>query len=114
MTDDRLDTQLTLRCPTCGAQQPAAESCRRCKTDLTLVASLVRHRATLRRRCLAELQAGQFREALRSARRCCTVSRDPENLQLLAVANLLAGDLDAALAIIHPPTSHPSLSSGAS
>jgi len=96
-----------LRCPTCGAQQPAAETCRRCKTDLSLVTPLVRYRAQLRRRCLEHLRWGRYGDALRLARRCCALSRDRECLELLAVSQLLAGQYDAALAILHPRSSSP-------
>lgn len=104
MSDELPADELTLRCPTCGAQQPLAEACRRCRTDLSLVEPLVRYRGELRRRCLLHLEAGRFHVALRAARQCCNLSRDKENLRLLAVAHLLAGNLDAALAIIQPRT----------
>jgi len=95
-----LDDPWVFRCPTCGASQEPAETCRRCKSDLSLVAPLVRFRARLRGRCLRHLRAGRFAEAHRVARRACAISRDADNRRLLALTALLSGRYRRAIKII--------------
>lgn len=89
-----------MRCPTCGARQEPSDICRRCRCDLSLVVPLLRARQRLRQACLAALRAGCYAQARALARRCCTVSRDPDNLQLLALTELVSGQYAAALELL--------------
>ncbi|MCU0960651.1 MAG: hypothetical protein MUF48_11155 [Pirellulaceae bacterium] len=89
-----------LRCPTCGAWQDISDVCRRCKCDLSLVVPLLRERQRLRQSCLAALHDGRYAQARSLALRCCTISRDADNLQLLALTELLTGQYAAALELM--------------
>jgi hypothetical protein len=86
-----------LRCPTCGARQVPADTCRRCKSDLRLLRSALRAYDAHRRRGLLALAAGRLDEALRHARRCHELRPGPDSHRLLAVCQLLRGEYGQAL-----------------
>lgn len=96
MTLFAADTESTMRCPTCNAEQAWSNECRRCKCDLTLLrgARLVCRRA--RAQCLQHLCDGQFASALRSARQYHKFEASADAAKLVAVCHLLAGDYAAA------------------
>lgn len=88
------------RCPTCGAAQAATSlECRRCKADLSLFASVLRLQEELERRALVALDRGEHERTLALARRRLEVSPDKEAARLLAVAHLVRGEFDQALAV---------------
>lgn len=86
----------TLRCPTCRAQQPWSDSCRRCKSDLRLLREVAEACAALRRECLANLRQNRPQAALDPARRCVELCDNPETRRLLAVCELLNGNWASA------------------
>jgi hypothetical protein len=81
-----------VRCPTCRANQPWSDTCRRCKSDLRLLREFAGAYENERRACLAGLRDGRPREAELAARRCLNISPGAEGLRLLALAALQAGD----------------------
>ena len=81
-----------VRCPTCRANQPWSDTCRRCKSDLRLLREFARAYEIDRQACLAALRDGRPREAELAARRCLGISPDAEGRRLLALAALQAGD----------------------
>lgn len=87
----------SLRCPTCGAQQPQSARCRRCKCDLSLVVALRQKAESLHRACLQQLRAGEFRDALRTALSRYELAPDGTSRRLLAVTYLCLGRYQAAL-----------------
>lgn len=96
MNENQLQTN-SLRCPTCGAEQPPSAECRRCKCDLSLVVAVRQHAEALHRDCLMQLRAGQYRDALSAARRRFELAPDRTSRRLLAVAYLCLGKYQAAL-----------------
>jgi hypothetical protein len=85
------------RCPTCGARQGLAETCRRCKCDLSLVVAVQRRRQTLRRQCLLRLGRQQGEAALQAAEELHALAPDADSTRLLAVAHLACGDYAYAM-----------------
>ena len=85
-----------IRCPTCGAAQPAAAECRRCKCDLGLYQSLLLERRRLKLVALRFLRDGAYAAAANVAERYRAVSPDQDGLRLAAVAYVLDGRYDAA------------------
>jgi hypothetical protein len=81
-----------VRCPTCRANQPWSDVCRRCKSDLRLLREFAGAFENARRACLAGLRDGRPREAELAARRCLKISPGAEARRLLALAALQAGD----------------------
>ena len=88
------------RCPTCGARQGLAETCRRCKCDLSLVVAVQRRRQTLRRQCLLRLRQQQGEAAVQAAEELHALAPDADSTRLLAVAHLACGDYAQALKMI--------------
>lgn len=74
-----------LNCPTCGAEQPWSETCRRCKCDLSLLTQALRARRSAHQRCLRRLRAGDLNGALAAARRCAALLPDERARRLLAI-----------------------------
>ena len=88
------------RCPTCGARQALAETCRRCKCDLSLVVAVQRRRHTLRRQCLQRLRKRQGWAAVQAAEELHALAPDADSTRLLAVAHLACGDYAQALKLL--------------
>ena len=86
-----------MRCPTCGARQVWAETCRRCKCDLRLLraanGAYERHRGN----CLHLLNIGFAQGALRHARSCQQLIPGAEGERLVALCQLLLGNWADAL-----------------
>lgn len=87
-----------MRCPTCRAEQPWSEACRRCRSDLRLLRETAEEYAALRAACLGALNAGHYRTALEHVQACMRLRPDHPTRQLLAVCALLNEDWPAALA----------------
>ncbi len=79
-----------MRCPTCGAKQEWADSCRRCRCDLRLLRAAVRARDIHGRECLNALENGWTRRALDHARRRHELLPDASSHRLLALCNLVS------------------------
>lgn len=86
-----------IRCPTCGANQPRAAECRRCKCDLNLYVTTLQSCQWWKRQVLERLRDGRFDEALRAARHYATLSPDPDAARWIAVIQLLRGSYSEAL-----------------
>jgi hypothetical protein len=86
-----------LRCPTCGAAQAWSDTCRRCRSDLSLLHQALRGVQSLRRECLAALRDGRYDEAVEAARRCCRLDASRENRHLLAMAQFYRGRFATAV-----------------
>jgi len=85
-----------LRCPTCGARQGRADTCRRCKTDLRFLRAAVEAYERHHRDGWHSLKLGRTEQALHHARRCLELQPGAESRQLMAVCQLLRGNwLDA-------------------
>jgi hypothetical protein len=88
-----------IRCPTCGAAQPASAECRRCKCDLGLYQSLLIEGHRLKLVTLHYLREGDYAAAANAAELHCAVSPNQDGQRLAAVAYLLTGRYDAALRV---------------
>ena len=93
-----------LRCPTCGARQVWADTCRRCKSDLRLLRSALAAYQSHRRRCLVALDSGRLDEALRHALRCHDLRPGADSRRLLGICRLLRGEYDQALELASAAT----------
>lgn len=93
-----------MRCPTCNAQQPWSDQCRRCQCDLSLLRQFRRTCQSQRRLCLRQLRGGRPDLALQHARRYAALAGAQEATPLLAACLLLCHDWQAALAAARPPT----------
>ena len=89
----------TMNCPTCGAEQPQSDECRRCKSDLSELRAVWLASRQARTRCLRDLKTGDFHRALDHARRGAALNPDQDASRLLAVCHLLAGERRTALHI---------------
>lgn len=85
------------RCPTCGARQAWADTCRRCKSDLRLLRAALEAYEAHRRLGLRALDAGRLDDALRHARRCHELRPGADSRQLLAVCQVVRGEYAEAL-----------------
>jgi hypothetical protein len=85
-----------MRCPVCKAENAQGPSCRRCKTDLSLLFAVEEQR----RRILAEahrcLQRGDWQAAREHIEDADWLRRDEKSQRLMAAAHLLARDFAAA------------------
>ena len=90
------ETDGTMRCPTCNAQQSWSDECRRCKCDLSDLFAVWRAGRQARNRCLLALQSGDFDRALNHAQRLAVLCSGDEATRLLTVCHLLRGDWPAA------------------
>jgi hypothetical protein len=93
-----IETQDDMRCPTCGARQMWADTCRRCKCDLRLLRAAVGSFEQHRRTCLRLLDTGFPRQALRHARSCQGLEPGADAERLMALCYLLLGRWEDALA----------------
>lgn len=91
-----------LRCPTCGARQGWSDTCRRCRSDLSLLLLLAQQWRRCRRQALAALSEGRSADAVELARRCHEIAPGSQSRRLLAVCHLLHEDWPAALAAASP------------
>ncbi len=93
-----------LRCPTCGARQAWADTCRRCKSDLRLLRSALEAYEAHRRRGLLALESGRVDEALQHARRCHELRPGPDSRRMLGICRLLRGEYDEAFELASDAT----------
>lgn len=90
-------THAEVRCPTCRARQPWSDTCRRCKSDLSLLRDVAESSTQSRRLCLRALCDGRYLEAVSHARRSYHLSPSPGAARLLSVCHLMAGQWSKAL-----------------
>ncbi len=88
-----------VRCPTCRAVQEWSDTCRRCKSDLTLLRATDASWSQSRRDCLRAIRDGRPRDALRSARQMHALRPDGESARLLALTSALNGHWNDAEAL---------------
>ncbi len=89
----------SLVCPTCGARQVPADTCRRCQSDLRMVLAVREQHDELRRRCLALLATRRLKRATALAQQSLELSCDDGSARLLATSYLLQGNFPAALLV---------------
>ena len=93
---------MTITCPCCKAAN-TADTCRRCKADLSLLAGVEaarEHHLTLARRFAAELRAA---EALSHIHSAAALRPGDDVRQLRSAVLLLGGRFANALAAYHAP-----------
>ena len=78
-----------LCCPTCNARQAPSLECRRCKSDLSLVVAVHDQLRRLHATVLRQLAAGNYAEAVGTARSYWAISPNPLAARLMAVCCLL-------------------------
>jgi hypothetical protein len=78
-----------VRCPTCGARQVWADTCRRCKCDLRLLRAAAGAYEHHRRRCLELLNSGWPQPALKHAQSCHSLAPGADSQRLMALCHLL-------------------------
>ncbi len=88
-----------MRCPTCGAPQEWSPTCRRCRSDLSLLWSAFSCLHEHRRQCIRALEAGQTELALGHALRCQELLPDDDSARLLALCALARDEFQSALAL---------------
>ena len=87
-----------MRCPTCGARQPDwTDTCRRCKSDLSLLHAALASYEQHWHAALVHLNSGRPDAALHHARLCHQLRPGQETHRLMAVCQLLRGDWEEAL-----------------
>jgi hypothetical protein len=79
-----------VRCPTCGAEQEWADSCRRCRCDLRLLRAVQQAYRRHRRECLNALEDGRFEIARYHARRSHELLPHAESYRLMALCHLMS------------------------
>jgi hypothetical protein len=79
----------TMHCPTCGAEQVWADSCRRCRCDLRLLRAAEQAYRWHRRQCQGDMLAGQFESALLHATKIYRLRSSAESCRLLALCSFL-------------------------
>ena len=79
-----------MHCPTCGAEQDWADSCRRCRCDLRLLRAAEIAYWRHRRDCLHALDNGQYEIARSHARKSHELFPHADSHRLLAVCELLS------------------------
>jgi hypothetical protein len=84
------------RCPTCGAGRDGKALCRRCGSDLRLLAAVEAEADRRHQAALAAYRRGWFRLAAERAAAAIACEARPESLRLYAVAALRGGDFAAA------------------
>ena len=89
-------TEITLRCPACGAGGNREATCRRCKADLSLLEDLERSRAGYLARAAFHARRGEARACREDARQAHGLRAGADSARWLAVGSLLARDFDAA------------------
>jgi hypothetical protein len=79
-----------MHCPTCGAEQEWADTCRRCKSDLRLLRAADHAYEWHRLRCVRDLDLGQPHRAIRHAQACHRLRPGQSSHRLLALSHLLS------------------------
>jgi hypothetical protein len=79
------ESQYAMRCPTCGARQAWADTCRRCKCNLRLLRAAAAAYERHHRRSLQLLNAGAAELALPHARSCHLLNPGTESNRLMAL-----------------------------
>ena len=79
-----------MRCPTCGADQEWADTCRRCRCDLRLLRAASMAYGGHRRECLSSLQNGSIENARYHAQRSHELLPNAESSRLLAICHLMS------------------------
>jgi hypothetical protein len=79
-----------MHCPTCGAEQAWADTCRRCKCDLRLLRAAEQAYQWHHLRCMRNLAAGSPERALRHARACHRLRPGAPSRRLIALSYLLS------------------------
>lgn len=95
-----------LRCPTCRAEQPPANVCRRCRCDLSLLRAVLDEAAFCGCGALRALAAGDVDGARRLAERAFDLDPVLAHRRLLAVCALLQEDFAAAARLAHTNRTH--------
>ena len=104
--DDRV------RCPTCGAEQEWADSCRRCRCDLRLLRAARAAYRVHRRQCLTSIESGWFENARYHALRCHELLPDAASSRLLAICHLMTERWADAVELARAALEEPGASSG--
>lgn len=91
-----------VRCPTCRADQPWSETCRRCKSDLRLLREVAESYLRARRACLLHLRSNRPQAARDAALRAHALAPTEESRRLMALAALLREDWPAAAELAGP------------
>lgn len=96
-------------CPTCGAADQSASTCRRCRSDLRLLQRLEADRRAEMQTLAGALAEGRWSDALVSAQYIHTLRQDDTSLRLLSVCQLLSGQIAEARATYrqHHALQHP-------
>jgi predicted metal-dependent HD superfamily phosphohydrolase len=79
-----------MRCPTCGADQEWADSCRRCRCDLRLLRAARAAYSSHRRECLSSLENGWIENARYHAQRSHQLLPHAGSYRLLAICHLMS------------------------
>jgi ribosomal protein L40E len=87
----------TMTCPTCNAEQPWQDECRRCKSDLGELRAVWQASQRAHLACLRALREGTLDRALDEARKHVSLNASDDALRLLSVCHLLRGEWQAAL-----------------
>ena len=85
-------------CPTCGAADQTAPTCRRCRSDLRLLQRLETDRRAEMQILADALAQGRWSDALVSAQYIHALRQDDTSLRLLSVCQLLSGQIADASA----------------
>jgi hypothetical protein len=87
-----------IRCPACKAENTQGPTCRRCKTDLSLLFRLEERRAWALAEARRRLAAGRAREADALAEEADGLRGDDESRRLRAMTRLMRRDFAGAWA----------------
>jgi len=86
------------KCPACKALvKPAQTTCRRCKTDLSVLLRMETQAQMHRDMALAAFEKPAFEEMFYHAKRSAALINTPESGRLLAGAAVLAGKYETAV-----------------
>jgi hypothetical protein len=87
----------TLRCPTCNAEQPWSDDCRRCRCDLSLLHDTLRAAEHSYQAALRLYSEGRVAEALPAARQAYELEPQEATRRLWAVCALRTSDWPTAV-----------------
>ena len=87
-----------MRCPVCRAENAEETTCRRCKADLSLLASVEEARRAALASAACAAASGDGLRTLQHAETAHRLRRDPESWRWLAVGGLLVRDFALAAA----------------
>src|SRR5262245_35134361 len=91
-------SQMTLSCPGCRAENTTGPACRRCRADLSLLMAVAARRDHHVSTARAAILDGRFDDALEELSRAEELQSGAPLRQIRACVYLLAGDFPAALA----------------